>query len=156
MDQKKFGLTYGISYRWCMVSEPQLICILSTYNVTKDFAHYHAGGNMIINSSSNNNSIKSVASLNPQGIWHITVINTAINNINVNIDVSSTGVEAVKDLATGTIYPVSNGVANVGILTEYDVKHYEGIANYEVEGDTPVSDVSSSSDKGNKVVSVEI
>lgn len=126
-----------------------------SYNVTKDFAHYHAGGNMIVNSSSNNNSIKSVASLNPQGIWHITVINTATNNINVSIDVSSTGVEAIKDLGNEKIYPVSNGIANVGILKEYDVKHYEGIANYEVEGDTPVSDVSSSSDKGNKVVSVK-
>lgn len=119
--------------KWHMVLDPQFNSIdagelTSEYNVTKDFAHYHAAGNMIVNSSSNNNSIKSVASLNPQGIWHITVINTATNNINVNIDVSSTGVEAIKDLSNGKIYPVVNGIANVGVLTEYDVKHYEGVA----------------------------
>lgn len=144
-----------------MVSEPQLDnAYYPSYNVTKDFAHYHAGGNMIVNSSSNNESIKSVASLNPKGIWHITVINTATNNIRVNVDVSSTGVKAVKDLATGTIYPVNDGIVDVGILTEYDVKHYEGIVNYE----PPVAKTSSeersssgggSSNTGNKLVSVK-
>lgn len=148
--------------RWSMVSEAGLDNPYPTYypsyNVTKDFAHYHAGGNMIVNSSSNNNSIKSVASLNPQGIWHITVINTGTNNINVSIDVSSTGVEAVKDLATGIIYPVSENIVNVGVLTEYDVKHYEGIANYEPPAAITSNEKESSSGGGssspnNKAVS---
>ena len=131
------SVVYGPGYpeyphQWYSVQEPALgLEYKPPYNVTKDFAHYHAGGNMIVNSSSNNNSIKSVAGLNPQGIWHITVINTATNNINVNMDVSSTDVEAIKDLANNVIYPVSNGIANVGVLTEYEVKHYEGIADYE-------------------------
>ncbi|GEM_PF-5930510 len=147
-----------IQYEWAGTSLKMINSLKGTtfapYNLTKNMAHYHAGGNMIVNSSSNNNSIKSVASLNPQGIWHITVINTATNNINVNINVSSTGVQTIKDLATVKIYPVSDGIANVGILKEYDVKHYEGIADYEVEKEVVISSGGYSVGK-NKIVSVK-
>ena len=152
---------YEYPDRWAMYSPRDLDNgYYQPYNVTKDFAHYHAGGNMIVNSSSNNESIKSVASLNPKEIWHITVINTATNNIRVNVDVSSTGVKAVKDLATGTIYPVNGGIVDVGILTEYDVKHYEGIVNYEPPAAKTSSEERSSSgggssNTGNKLVSVK-
>ncbi len=144
--------------RWSMVSEPKLDNdYYPSYNVTKDFAHYHAGGNMIVNSSSNNESIISVTSLNPDNIWHVTIINIGTSNISVSVDVSSTNIEALKDLDTGEIYTAKNGAVNVGILTEYDVKHYEGIANYEPsEKEKTATSASSSSSSGkSKIVSVD-
>ncbi|MGY4884327.1 MAG: carbohydrate binding domain-containing protein [Nanobdellota archaeon] len=116
-------------HKYGIVSEPLLDNELNApYNVTKDFAHYHATGSMIVNSSSSNESINVVASKNQSDVWHITVIMTSAGYTNVSIDVGSTGIEALMDLKTSEVYPVVDGVVNVGVLEQYDVKHYESVA----------------------------
>ncbi len=101
------------------------------YNVTKDFAHYHAVGNMIVNSSSSNESIRVVASLNPEEIWHITAIMVGSGESNLSIDVGSSGIEALMDLKTNEVYNVVNGTVDVGVIEQYGVKHYESTALIE-------------------------
>lgn len=112
--------------KWGMVSEPQLDNEYTpAYNVTKNFAHYHAGGDMVVNSSSNNAGIKVVSSYKPNGEKYITIISTNASDINVSVAISgASDIAALKNIETGAVYNVNLGVVNLGTFKQYDVKYF--------------------------------
>lgn len=130
-EQYKYSNTqYYPEYpqKWSMVSEPQLDNEYNPpYNVTKDFTHYHAAGNTVVSSLSNNGNIKVVASKNDSSSVDITLISNSTNDVNVSLSLSGAitdNYNTVQDSKTGDNYTISSGVANVGVLHQYDIKYY--------------------------------
>jgi hypothetical protein len=124
-ETKKYSQTTNYPQypqKWAMVSEPQLDNeVMPSYNVTKNFAHYHSGGSMVVNSSSDNAYVKSVASTK-DGITHITVINSG-NSTSVSLNLVGGDVTALQDIETEEVYSVSGGVVQLGTMSQYQIKY---------------------------------
>lgn len=134
-ERRVTGSYYTENNTYQQVVEPILLSdgensYYPSYNITKDFATYHASGSMIVNSSSSNSSVVAIASFNESDILHITLIMTGSGKRNVSIDLSSTDIQAIRDLQTKDIYIVFQGFANIGELNQYEVRHYE---SYNIE-----------------------
>jgi len=118
--------------RWSMVSEPALDNVYyPSYNVTKNFATYHSAGSMIVKSNSNGN-IKVVAS-KKQKEQYITLINIGANTslrLNVTGNISS----SIKDLETGGAYVIKSGMAEVGTISQYQIRYFVNYSMLDVGG----------------------
>ncbi len=147
----------GSGQLWEMFSGSQLDnAYYPSYNVTKNFAHYHAGGDMVVNSSSDNSNIKVVSSRKSNGTYYITVISTSATNVDTNIDLSLTDANALQNLETGVIYPVSGGFANIGALQQYDVKYFASITIPAGDVTAPIIAVTSPTSKTYTTNSINI
>ncbi len=125
--------------RWSMVSEPTLDNeYYPSYNVTKNFATHHSAGSMVVKSNSSTSGVKVVASKKGKE-QHITVINTGANasaKLNVTGNISG----AIKDLETGDIYMIKNGMAEIGNISQYQIRYFVNYSAQETENETKEGD----------------
>jgi hypothetical protein len=141
--------------KWNMVSEPGLDNEYTpAYNVTKNFAHFHAGGDTVVNSSSDNSNVKVVSSIKPNGTIYTTVIATA-NMSSVSVNYKNTNVYGLKNIESGALHIASNGIINLGSFSQYDVKYYVEI-DAPPAGDTLAPTVVISSPKSQDYSSYNI
>jgi hypothetical protein len=121
-ERFKYG-SYFPDYpaKWSMVSEPLLDnAYYPPYNITKLFANNHKALNYVVTSSTDDSTIKIVASKDAQGTKYITLTNTNTSSFDVILNGVTTD---YIDVQTGERYNLNDGSNSITIngLTSYEV-----------------------------------
>ena len=109
--------------KWGIVSEPQLDNqIYPPYNITKMFATNHKANNYVVTSSTNDSSVKIVASYDSSGQKYITITNTNSFAINQTISGLTTGYRLVDNSSQYNVSGTSIYIYDIpayGVYTMY-------------------------------------
>lgn len=111
----------GWPYRWDSVYEQAQL--YTPYNITANLSTYHSTGSQSVNTSTDTPSILSIASNNGSA-HYVSVFNSETDTRNLTIAVTGLNVTNLTDVSTGTVYPVVNGSAYIGLLTAYELRFY--------------------------------
>lgn len=113
----------GTDQLWSMVSEPKLDGKLYvSYNITKQLSSNHKAGDLVLNSSSNNNNLFIAATKGPDHIGALTIANKDLNAYNVVLNNPLYFTNVTSD--NGTIYYLNDGVIDMGVILPYEVKTF--------------------------------
>jgi hypothetical protein len=77
---------------------------------------------MVVKSNSSASGIKVVAS-KKNGAQYITVINTG-TNASIKLSITGNVGSAIKDIETGAVYTITNGVADAGNISQYQIRYF--------------------------------
>lgn len=116
---------YNYSFYWQGNNTMQL-----PYNITKLFATNHKAGNTVINSSSDRDDLKIVASTDGSK-YFITLTNTNSSSASVNLNVPLTN-KYLRNVETGEAYYIVNGQTPSITLGAY------GVSTFDTQDGNPI------------------
>lgn len=109
------------SDKWGMINKTDN-STKQSYDVTKNFAHLCPGGSAVYQSSSDDDTIKTVTCKDGNK-YNIIVINTDTVSKNVSLSQIPLGVTSFTNYESGGGYLVTNQVSELGIMDSYDIKY---------------------------------
>ncbi len=106
------------------ISEPSLSdAFYNPYNVTKDFATYHAGGEAVVTSNADLSTIHVVVSKESNGTGHISIINEG-GDTDVTLLLENSANLTFTDVKTGQNYSASNNSVAIGVIDMHKIRHF--------------------------------